>query len=99
MLCIYLSACLSVCLSVCLCVRACESMTKRFLIASHHHHRRQSTDHGLHWAQVAAGSEFIPLGPPGAFDSHTTYIIFHYLFIYCFIVVAFLCIIYLSMIL
>ena len=32
----------------------------------------QSTDHGLHWKQIAPGSEFIPLGPEGAFDSYTT---------------------------
>ena len=32
-----------------------------------------STDHGLHWSQLAPGVEFIPLGPPGAFDSYTTY--------------------------
>jgi hypothetical protein len=32
-----------------------------------------SVDHGLHWEQVAAGTEFIPLGSPGQFDSFTTY--------------------------
>jgi len=33
----------------------------------------QTTDHGLNWTQLAPGEEFIPLGPPGAFDSYTTY--------------------------
>ena len=32
-----------------------------------------STDSGLHWAQLAPGTEFIPLGSPGEFDSFTTY--------------------------
>jgi hypothetical protein len=34
---------------------------------------RPRTFTGLHFSQLAAGSEFIPLGKPGAFDSHTTY--------------------------
>ena len=33
----------------------------------------QTTNSGTSWTQVSAGDEFIALGPPGAFDSYTTY--------------------------
>lgn len=33
----------------------------------------QTTNFGMNWSQVSPGAEFIPLGPPGAFDSYTTY--------------------------
>eukprot|EP00039_Didymoeca_costata_P021890 m.345700 g.345700 ORF g.345700 m.345700 type:complete len:534 (+) comp27044_c0_seq1:211-1812(+) len=33
----------------------------------------QTTDYGKSWEQVRPGSEYIPLGDPGAFDSYTVY--------------------------
>ena len=37
----------------------------------------QTTDFGVTWEQLAPWTEFIPLGPAGAFDSYTVYPAWH----------------------